>query len=208
INPECTEHQRAFRIGTCPSCGSPLNIRYSFRGNRFVGCSGYPTCKVTYPLPQRGKLEKDHPPCPVCRAPVVTAIEAGRPPWKLCINPECPTRAKSKEAKARKAKLKGRPATKTARSRPAAAAVPPTETPETAASVAEVAQPKRPRKSPRVPTTPIAPVEALPVTPPVATPSPKKRARAPLKRPARPKAAASSASADAAEESPVPPAAE
>ncbi len=94
INPECAEHHRAFRIGVCPNCGSPLHVRYSFAGKRFVGCSGYPTCRVTYPLPQRGKLDKDHPPCPVCRAPVVTAIEAGRPPWTLCINPACPTRQK------------------------------------------------------------------------------------------------------------------
>ena len=97
INPECPEHHKAFRIGTCPNCGSPLQIRYSFAGKRFVGCSGYPNCRVTYPLPQRGKLEKDHPPCPICRAPVVTAIEAGRPPWTLCINPECPSRAKKAE---------------------------------------------------------------------------------------------------------------
>jgi DNA topoisomerase I len=95
INPECAEHHRAFRIGVCPNCGSPLNIRYSFAGKRFVGCSGYPTCRVTYPLPQRGRLDKDQPPCSVCRAPVVTAIEAGRPPWTLCINPECPTRKKA-----------------------------------------------------------------------------------------------------------------
>ena len=100
INPECPEHHRAFRIGVCPSCGSPLQIRYSFAGKRFVGCSGYPNCRVTYPLPQRGKLEKDQPPCPVCRAPVVTAIEAGRPPWTLCINPECPTREKGAAGKA------------------------------------------------------------------------------------------------------------
>jgi DNA topoisomerase-1 len=99
INPECPEHHKAFRIGVCPSCGNPLQIRYSFAGKRFVGCSGYPSCRVTYPLPQRGKLEKDQPPCPVCHAPVVTAIEAGRPPWTLCINPECPTREKSSGAK-------------------------------------------------------------------------------------------------------------
>ena len=100
INPECPEHHKAFRIGVCPSCGNPLQIRYSFAGKRFVGCSGYPTCRVTYPLPQRGKLEKDQPPCPVCRAPVVTAVEAGRPPWTLCINPECPTREKTSNTKA------------------------------------------------------------------------------------------------------------
>ena len=95
INPECAEHHKAFRIGVCPNSGHPLEIRYSFLGKRFVGCTGYPTCRVTYPLPQRGKLEKDQPPCPVCKAPVVTAIEAGRPPWTLCINPECPTRVKA-----------------------------------------------------------------------------------------------------------------
>jgi DNA topoisomerase I len=107
INPECAEHHKAFRIGECPSCRSPLAIRYSFAGNRFVGCTGYPTCKVTYPLPQRGKLDKDQPPCPVCRAPVVTAIERGRPPWTLCINPECPTRKeKQAEREARAAERK------------------------------------------------------------------------------------------------------
>jgi DNA topoisomerase I len=103
MNPECAEHHRAFRIGVCPSCGSPLEIRYSFLGKRFVGCSGYPACRVTYPLPQRGKLEKDQPPCPTCRAPIVTAIEAGRPPWTLCINPACPSRAKPAGAPAKRA---------------------------------------------------------------------------------------------------------
>ncbi|MCI4335896.1 MAG: DNA topoisomerase I [Thermoplasmata archaeon] len=116
INPDCEEHHKAFRIGTCPTCGSPLNIRYSFAGKRFVGCSGYPNCRVTYPLPQRGKLEKDQPPCPICRAPIVTAIEAGRPPWTLCINPACPSRHKEGPAKpsgvkpAAKARVRKKPA--------------------------------------------------------------------------------------------------
>jgi DNA topoisomerase I len=103
INPECAENHRAFRVGACPTCGQPLTIRYSFAGKRFVGCSGYPSCRVTYPLPQRGRLDKNHPPCPACGAPVVTAIEAGRRPWTLCINPECPTRAKKEAAPKRRA---------------------------------------------------------------------------------------------------------
>ncbi len=98
MNPECEEHHRAFRIGVCPTCGQPLEIRYSFLGKRFVGCSGYPTCRTTYPLPQRGKLEKSPDPCPSCGAPVVTAVEAGRPPWTQCVNPACPTRAKVEKA--------------------------------------------------------------------------------------------------------------
>jgi DNA topoisomerase I len=102
VNPECPEHHKAFRIGTCPTCHSPLEIRYSFLGKRFVGCTGYPNCRVTYPLPQRGKLDKDHAPCPECGAPIVTAIEAGRPPWTLCINPACPTRVQEQAARAEK----------------------------------------------------------------------------------------------------------
>jgi DNA topoisomerase I len=102
VNPECPEHQKAFGIGTCPSCHRPLEVRYSFLGKRFVGCTGYPNCRVTYPLPQRGKLDRDHPPCPDCGAPVVTAIEAGRPPWTLCINPACPTRVQEAAARAEK----------------------------------------------------------------------------------------------------------
>jgi DNA topoisomerase-1 len=106
INPECAEHDKAFRIGVCPQCAKPLEIRYSFLGKRFVGCTGYPACRVTYPLPQRGKLEKDQPPCPACHAPVVTAIEAGRPPWTLCVNPNCPTRAEAEKVKKEKAEAK------------------------------------------------------------------------------------------------------
>ena len=143
INPECAEHHRAFRIGVCPSCGSPLNIRYSFAGNRFVGCSGYPGCRVSYPLPQRGKLEKDQPPCPVCRAPVVTAIEAGRPPWTQCINPACPTRQKpAAEEKATAGAGKSAKAKKPAkRAKPADGAARP--------SRARAAAPARPKRAPR-----------------------------------------------------------
>lgn len=108
INPECAENHKAFRIGICPASGHPLQIRYSFAGKRFVGCTGYPECRVTYPLPQRGRLDKDQPPCPVCRSPVVTAIEAGRPPWTLCINPACPTREKKTEATKAKTPAKRR----------------------------------------------------------------------------------------------------
>ncbi len=153
INPECAEHHKAFRIGVCPSCGSPLQIRYSFAGNRFVGCSGYPTCRVSYPLPQRGKLEKDQPPCPVCRAPVVTAIEAGRPPWTLCINPACPTRVEKAEQAAAKRRAK---ATKPARRPSARAATTGSSTRRTA-----TASPRRRRRS--------APAEPSPGTEPTPT---------------------------------------
>ncbi len=124
INPECAEHHKAFRIGTCPTCGSPLAIRYSRFGKRFVGCTGYPKCTVTYPLPQRGRLDTDEAPCPVCRAPVVTAIEAGRRPWRLCINPDCPTRKRAAPAAKTEGTETPKPPVRRARTRKTAPGVP------------------------------------------------------------------------------------
>jgi DNA topoisomerase I len=161
VNPECAEHHKAFRIGTCPSCHSPLEIRYSFLGKRFVGCTGYPTCRVTYPLPQRGKLDRDHPPCPECGAPVVTAIEAGRPPWTLCINPACPTRVKEIAARAEKKAVKEAAAKEKAaaakKKKPRASAKARTKSPATPRA-------RVPRKSVKSPETP--PVTVPPGTAP------------------------------------------
>ncbi|MCW6167829.1 MAG: DNA topoisomerase [Thermoplasmatales archaeon] len=162
MNPECEEHHRAFRAGTCPTCGKPLEIRYSFLGKRFVGCSGYPECRTTYPLPQRGKLERSPEPCPVCHAPVVTAIEAGRPPWTLCINPNCPTRAapekREKKAKARTiAKPRGRSG-----SSPVSAARKGVEPKRRSRAV--TAGRTRPRRTPAVAPEPVQP-EAGPADP-------------------------------------------
>jgi len=165
VNPECPEHHKAFRIGVCPSCGSPLSIRYSFAGKRFVGCSGYPACRVTYPLPQRGKLEKDQPPCPVCRAPVVTAIEAGRPPWTLCINPECPSRLQKAEEKAARA---------TAR----------TEEKAERASAAKAKKAATARKAgkPKARASPKAPSPSSPVAKPSVEPNVRGESSAPVRR--------------------------
>ncbi len=43
------------RLGSCPECGRTLRIVRTEKG-RFAGCSGYPTCKNTYPLPKEGAL--------------------------------------------------------------------------------------------------------------------------------------------------------
>lgn len=42
-------------IGTCPECGRMLHMIKTDKG-RFVGCTGYPECKNTYPLPKTGAL--------------------------------------------------------------------------------------------------------------------------------------------------------
>jgi DNA topoisomerase I len=163
INPACEEHKKAYQIGTCATCGSPLHIRYSFKGNRFVGCTGYPKCRVSYPLPQRGHLEKDHAPCEVCRAPIVTVIERGRPPWTLCINPECATRKGASPYSST-----ARPAT----SAPAASPAGPTP---------EEAKPKR-KRAPRAKAAAAAPATSVPAQ---GEPEPKAPSKPPPKRPSR-----------------------
>ncbi len=42
-------------VGKCPECGKELVIKRSKKG-RFIGCSGYPECRFTLPLPQKGSI--------------------------------------------------------------------------------------------------------------------------------------------------------
>ncbi|RLI86507.1 MAG: DNA topoisomerase I, partial [Archaeoglobales archaeon] len=43
-------------VGRCPKCGKELVIRKAKDKKRFIGCSGYPDCNFTLPLPQNGTL--------------------------------------------------------------------------------------------------------------------------------------------------------
>jgi len=43
-------------VGTCPECGADLFWARSKRRKRFVGCSGFPTCSFSLPLPPSGRL--------------------------------------------------------------------------------------------------------------------------------------------------------
>jgi DNA topoisomerase-1 len=77
----------------CPKCGSPTSIRRSFRG-AFCGCTRYPECKGTAPVPP-GALPKREPPkpagvdCPECGKPMVIR-QGKRGPFAGCSGyPKC-----------------------------------------------------------------------------------------------------------------------
>ena len=78
-------------VGACPKCGHDLQIKSSAktRGS-FIGCSGWPECDVTYPLPQ-GKIERLEDPCPTCGMPQLKVTAFRSRPRTICIDPECPT---------------------------------------------------------------------------------------------------------------------
>jgi len=89
-------------LGVCPDCGSNLRIVKAKKSKkRFVGCSGYPDCTTTYPLPQSGTVMTTGETCSECGSPRVKMVNKGRKPWIFCLDPECPTK---KEKKAKKNK--------------------------------------------------------------------------------------------------------
>ncbi len=76
--------------GECPECGGELREMRSYRGKRFLGCSNYPDCKNTYPVPQKGKITHDGGKCSECGAPKLKMIKKSKPSWEFCPNPDCP----------------------------------------------------------------------------------------------------------------------
>ncbi len=89
LNSKCEYNQKKDYVGKCPECGGDLIIRQSRNGKRFIGCSNYPKCKVTYPLPQKGQVIPTGEKCPYCGAPLIIIRKRGRKDWKLCPNMQC-----------------------------------------------------------------------------------------------------------------------
>ena len=76
-------------VGTCPKCGKDLQIRASNKTkSMFIGCSGWPDCDVTYPLP-KGKIESVPEVCPTCGMPQVKVTAFRSKPRVMCIDPNC-----------------------------------------------------------------------------------------------------------------------
>ena len=67
----------------------PLFVVFLVLALAFVGCAGYPECRVTYPLPQKGTILPTHTVCDRCGSPEIKVI-GGKRPWITCINMDCP----------------------------------------------------------------------------------------------------------------------
>ncbi len=76
-------------IGKCPKCDSPIAVKRSRKGKRFAACTNYPNCRVTYPLPPRGKIVPTSWKCNQCQAPIVKILTKGKKPWRMCLNIDC-----------------------------------------------------------------------------------------------------------------------
>ncbi len=79
------------KVGVCPKSGHDLLVKSSAKTRgQFVGCSGWPDCDVTFPLPQ-GKIEAVPEPCPACGTPQVKVIQFRSKPRVVCLDPACET---------------------------------------------------------------------------------------------------------------------
>ena len=74
-------------MGKC-KCGANLIERKGKTGKRFVGCSYYPNCTITFPLPQNGSITPLNTYCPECSAPIIS-VKAKRFSYKMCLNMTC-----------------------------------------------------------------------------------------------------------------------
>lgn len=76
-------------LGKCPIDGGDLVVRRSRIGKQFVGCSNYPKCTNTYPLPQHAKAIPTGKVCKVCGAPIIKLILGKGRAFDTDLNLKC-----------------------------------------------------------------------------------------------------------------------
>jgi DNA topoisomerase-1 len=103
-------------LSECPKCktGNLMIRKSKASGKQFVGCSAYPKCDCSYPLPQFAKIEKQEKPCEHDQLPVIKVIRKAKRPFTMCIDPKCPSKADwgKKKAAKKKAPAKKKKTTK------------------------------------------------------------------------------------------------
>ncbi|MDK2891786.1 DNA topoisomerase [Methanohalophilus sp.] len=82
-------------IGICDKCGRALTIIRTDNG-RFVGCTGYPDCRNTYPIPRQGTLEVMRSRQCKMGSQAVLKVAGGKYFWAVGIGP-CFTCEKQRE---------------------------------------------------------------------------------------------------------------
>lgn len=71
------------------TCGKMLVIRKSKKTKkRFIACSGYPDCKFTLPLPQKGTISVEKKKCNKCKNSILSTLNRKKK-WTFCPNPDC-----------------------------------------------------------------------------------------------------------------------
>lgn len=83
-------------LGPCPKCkyGGTMKVHKLWRtGKRFAGCTGYKKgCRTGFPLPREGVIISQDKICEECNTPIIQVSMQGRRPFRMCLDPLCPTK--------------------------------------------------------------------------------------------------------------------
>ena len=85
------ESERLSILGKCNKCDGNLMMRRSRIGKSFVGCSNWPNCNNTYPLPQYAKIIPLNKVCEKCGTPKVKVFSKGKV-FEMCLDTNCETK--------------------------------------------------------------------------------------------------------------------
>jgi DNA topoisomerase-1 len=91
-----TKRKQEF-VGECSDCGGELRIiKNPKTGKQFIGCSGYPKCRKSFPLPQKVPVKPTDNACNACGLPMI-GLSFGRKKILSCIDPNCTSKQKRKQ---------------------------------------------------------------------------------------------------------------
>ncbi len=95
-------YRKQYVVGKCPNCGHDLRIiRAKATKKIFIGCTNYPKCSTSYPLPQRTGIRTTDKICKTCGLPMVSI------PFKTrrilsCVDMNCPSKKRRKKKYSKK----------------------------------------------------------------------------------------------------------
>jgi len=97
VNTIDSERNRKRKLGPCDKCedeGREEGILQIIKtnGSRFVGCTNYPDCENTYPLPNNGEINSKDELCDECGRPRIYVSRKKGRDYEMCIFPDCPTK--------------------------------------------------------------------------------------------------------------------
>jgi len=86
--------EKQSHLGVCPRCGGTIRMhRLWSTKKRFAGCTGYPKCDFSAPLPTFGFITPLEKTCEHCKTPIVQVQRPGLGrPFRMCLDVRCPTK--------------------------------------------------------------------------------------------------------------------
>ena len=92
VNTIDAERERRRQLGECQECDDGILRMIKANGSKFVGCSNYPDCENTFPLPNNGNIEPKGSTCDECGNPEIKVTRNKGKNYEMCIFPDCPTK--------------------------------------------------------------------------------------------------------------------